>query len=223
MKDAGELRRDVLEELEFEPSLDAASIGVAADEGVVTLTGHVPTYAERITAERAVKRVGGVRGVANDLTVELWPGTDRDDTAIAQAALNALEWNTLVPDEAITVTVDNGWVTLEGEVEWKHQADAAFTAVANLSGVRGVSNLVTLRPRVYPTTVEKRIRSAFQRSASLDANRVHVETVGSRVILRGVVRSWAEHEDAERAAWAVPGVTMVENELMVSSTVYADA
>lgn len=215
MKDPGDLQRDVMEEVEFEPSVDAAGIGVAVDDGVVTLTGHVPTYAARMSAERAAKRVSGVRAVANELVVRLWPGSERDDTGIAQAAVSALEWDTTVPENAVTVTVDKGWVTLEGQVPWKYQKDAAFDAVARLTGVKGVTNLLALTGTVHPQAVEKRIQSAFQRWASLDANRVHVETVGNRVILRGRVRSWAEREDAERAAWSVFGVSDVENGLVV--------
>ena len=215
MKDPGDLQRDVMEEVDFEPAVDAAGIGVAVDDGVVTLTGHVPTYAARMAAERAAKRVSGVRGVANELKVQLWPGSERDDTGIARAAVDALEWNISVPKDAVTVTVDGGWVTLEGKVPWKYQKDAACDVVSRLTGVKGVTNLVTLTGAVRPEAVEKRIQSAFQRWASLDANRIHVETLGSRVILRGRVRSWAEHEDAERAAWSVFGVTDVENDLVV--------
>jgi osmotically-inducible protein OsmY len=215
MKDPIDLQRDVMEEVEFEPAVEAAGIGVAVDDGVVTLAGHVPTYAARIYAEQAAKRVSGVRGVANELRVQLWPGSERDDTGIAQAAVNALEWSVSVPKDAVTVTVDKGWVTLEGKVPWKYQKDAAFDVVSRLTGVRGVTSLVTLTGAVRPEAVENRIQSAFQRWASLDANRVHVETLGNRVILRGRVRSWTEREDAERAAWSVFGVTDVENDLVI--------
>jgi osmotically-inducible protein OsmY len=215
MKEDRTLQLDVMDELEFDPAVDAAGIGVAVSDGVVTLTGHVPTYAARMSAERATKRVEGVRALANELQVQLWPGGERDDTGIAQAAVNALEWNTTVPKNAVTVTVDKGWVKLEGTVPWKYQKDAAFDAVSRLTGVRGVTSLVEVSGTVHPEAVEKRIQSAFQRSASLDAGHVHVETDGNRVILRGRVRSWPEREDAERAAWSVFGVADVRNELVI--------
>ncbi len=218
---SAELRRDVLDELDFEPSLDAAAIGVAVDDGVVTLNGRVGTYAERMVAERAARRVSGVRGVANELQVELRPGSIRDDTLIAQAAVNALGWSTVVPGHALTVTVNKGWVKLEGEVPWGYQRDAAVRAVSALTGVKGVSNLITLKPVARPQEVERRIQSALQRSASLDAKKIHVETIGGRVFLRGTVRSFAEREDAERAAWSAPGVVAVDDELVVGTSVSA--
>jgi osmotically-inducible protein OsmY len=215
MKSPGELKTDVLDELAFEPSLDEAGIGIAVNDGVVTLTGHVKSYAEKMAAERAAKRVHGVHGIANDLKVELWPGFQHDDTDIAQAAVNALRWNTWLPEGAVTTVVKDGWVTLDGSVPWQYQKIEAERSVANLQGVKGVSNQIAVQSPVQATQVERRVQSAFQRTASLDARQVHVETAGSTVILRGTVRSWAEHEDAERAAWSIPGVTAVRNELAI--------
>jgi osmotically-inducible protein OsmY len=215
MKTPGELKTDVLDELAFEPSLDEAGIGIAVNDGVVTLTGHVKSYAEKMAAERAAKRVHGVHGIANDLKVELWPGFQHDDTDIAQAAVNALRWNTWLPEGAVTTVVKDGWVTLDGSVPWQYQKIEAGRSVANLQGVKGVSNQIAVQSPVQATQVERRVQSAFQRTASLDARQVHVETAGSTVILRGTVRSWAEHEDAERAAWSIPGVTAVRNELAI--------
>jgi osmotically-inducible protein OsmY len=217
MKKPGELKADVLDELAFEPSLDEAGIGVAVNDGVVTLSGHVKSYAEKMAAERAVKRVHGVHGIANDLTVELWPGFQRDDTDVARAAVNALRWNTWLPEGAVTVVVKGGWVTLEGSVPWQYQKIEAERALAHLQGVKGVTNQVAVKSPVQATQVERRVQSAFQRAASLDARQVHVETAGNTVILRGTVRSWAELEDAERAAWSVPGVTGVRNELEITA------
>lgn len=216
MKTPGELKTDVLDELAFEPSLDEAGIGIAVNDGVVTLTGHVKNYAEKMAAERAAKRVHGVHGIANDLKVELWPGFRHDDTDVAQAAVNALRWNTWLPEGAVTVVVKNGWVTLDGSVPWQYQKLEAERGVAHLRGVKGVTNQVAVTAPVQATQVERRVQSAFQRAASLDARQVHVETAGNTVILRGTVRSWAEHEDAERAAWSVPGVTGVRNELQIA-------
>jgi osmotically-inducible protein OsmY len=211
MKSDLELRRDVIEELDWEPSLDAAEIGVTAHEGIVTLTGAAKSYTEKLMAERAVSRVKGVKAIANDIEVRLSGTAERIDTDIAAAAVDALSWKASVPDDHIKVSVSKGWITLEGEVDSQHQRDAALEAVHHLVGVKGVTNLISLKPRVSATEVKSRIEAAFRRSAELDAKMVHVEARDGKVTLRGDVHSWSERQEAERTVWAAPGVTQVEN------------
>jgi osmotically-inducible protein OsmY len=198
--------------------LDASRIGVAAVQpGVVTLSGTVATYVEKVSAERAAKRVSGVRAVANDIEVRPIGSMKRTDTDIAQAVLRALEWDIAVPNEKIKARVDNGWVTLDGEVALQFQRAAAENAVRRLSGVRGVTNqiLLQVRPSVQPAEVKNRIEAAFRRSADIDARGIQVDAKDSMITLRGKVRTWAERDEAERAAWAAPGVLAVKDELIV--------
>jgi osmotically-inducible protein OsmY len=212
------LQHDVLDELEWEPSVDAAHIGVAATQpGVITLTGTVATYVEKIAAERAAKRVAGVRAVANDIQVQPVGSYRRNDTDLAQAVLRALEWDIAVPDEKIKARVDDGWVTLEGEVALQFQRAAAENAVRRLSGVRGVTNQILLQVRaaIKPEAVKNRIEAALRRSAEIDARGIQVNATDSAIILKGKVRSWAERDEAERAAWSAPGVLSVKDELTV--------
>jgi osmotically-inducible protein OsmY len=216
MKSDVELRRDVLDELEWEPSIDAAGIGVTAHDGVVTLNGNVKTFTEKLTAERATERVHGVKAIANDIEVRLGGAHDRNDSDIAEAAVNALRWKTLVPEGRIKTSVSKGWITLEGEVDWQYQKDAAFDAVHLLVGVHGVTNLIAVKPRASATEVKSRIEAAFRRSAELDAQNIQVETRGGKVTLRGKVHSWSERQEAARTAWAAPGIMQVENLIAIT-------
>jgi osmotically-inducible protein OsmY len=216
MLNSMELQQRALEALDWEPSLDASRIGVAANDGVVTLTGQVPSWADRFTAERVVKQMVGVKGLANDLEVRLPGDIRKTDTDLAAAAVRALEWDVQVPHQKIKVRVSDGWITLEGQLDWQYQREAAERAVRHLLGVRGVFNQITLAARVTPADLKNRIEAAFKRNAELDARNIRIETRGSKVVLDGTVHSWAEREQAERAVWAAPGVAMVEDHLAVT-------
>jgi osmotically-inducible protein OsmY len=211
-----EIERDVKEELEWDPDLDGTDIAISVKDGVVTLTGFVKTYTDKYEAEAAAKRVSGVRAVANDIEVRMPSVDERPDPEIAREAVTAVKSQLPVSSENIKVVVKNGWVTLEGEVEWQYQRNTAEGAVRRIKGVKGVTNLIQLKPRAQPEDIKRKIQEAFRRSAELDANRIQVETRGSEVILKGTVRSWIEREEAERVAWSAPGVTKVEDRIVVS-------
>ena len=211
-----EIQRDVLAELKWDARLQPNEIGVIVKDGIVTLTGWVDSYAKKWAAEEAAHRVRGVKAVANDIEVRLPVSDERTDADIAAAAVRALEWDALVPVEKLDVTVSKGWVTLRGEVEWQFQKEDAERVVRRLSGVKGVTNLIVVKPRVTPSELKQKIEQALIRTAQTDAQRITVEVEGSKVILKGNVRCWAEREEAERAAWSAPGVTSVENRIAVA-------
>jgi osmotically-inducible protein OsmY len=215
MKTDIELQRDVQDELKWEPSVNAAHIGVAAKDGIVTLTGHVSSFAEKYEAERAAKRVYAVRAVVNEIEVKLPGSSQRTDEDIARAATEAIRSNVLVPADQIKITVSKGWIRLEGEVDWQYQRNAAENAVRYLPGALGVSNLITVKPNVTATEVKAKIEEALRRTAEMDARRISVGVEDGTVKLYGEVRGWAEREEAERAAWAAPGVRKVESHLSV--------
>lgn len=207
------LRQSVLDELEFDPAVNATNIGVAVENGVVSLTGHVNSYAEKSAAEHIVQRVRGVRGVAQEIEVR-YPSEKKDkDDEIAQRAARIIDWDSTVPPGSVKVKVEKGWVTLSGEVEWQFQRVAAETAVRKLSGVIGVANLITVRPRVDAVNVKHRIEDALKRNAELEAGGIRVAVTGGTVKLEGKVRALHERGVAEQAAWAAPGVVPVEDQL----------
>lgn len=210
-----ELKEQVLNALDWEPSIDAGEIDVAVEENVVTLRGRVGSFAQKLAAERVTLGVYGVKRVANDLEVVLAPVYERTDTDIAQAAVEALKWNAVVPRDRVTVAVSNGWVTLNGTLDWQYQRDAADRTVRDLTGVRGVTNDIAVKPRVSTTDVQAKIEEAFRRNAEIDARRVSVAAQNGQVTLTGNVRSWGERQEATRAAWAAPGVTQVIDRLAV--------
>jgi len=215
MKTDAQLKRDVTAELEWEPSINASHVGVAVNDGVVTLTGHLDTFAEKYAIERAVQRVAGVKAIAVELDVKLDPGHKRSDSEIAAAAETALKWHSLVPAERIQVKVEKGWVTLKGEVDWNYQRESAEKVVRPLTGVVGVSNAITLKVTTTPANVATRIGDALARHAEHEAKHIEVIVNGSVVTLRGHVDSWAERTAAYGAAWSAPGVLSVVNEIKV--------
>ena len=211
-----DLRKDVLDELEFDPSVDARTIGVSVEDGIIALTGHVESYAAKLNADRIVKRVHGVVGVANDLQVKLHAGAERDDVDVARSAVNALEWNVSVPKDHIKVSVSKGWVTLNGTVDWYYQKRAAEDAVMVLAGVRGVMNNIVVAGRpVRVEDVKAKIEAALKRSAEVDSQKITVQASEGKVTLTGTVRSWVERQDAVSAAWSAPGVRSVIDQIRI--------
>jgi len=216
MKSDSEIERDVREELKWDPDLDATDIAVAVKNGVVTLAGFTKSYTDRLEAELAAKRVAGVHAVANDIEVRLPAIDQRPDPDIARDAVVALKSELPISHDRIKIIVKDGWITLEGAVEWQYQKTTAETAVRRVKGVKGVTSVIAVKPKVEPSELQRKIMEAFKRNAEVDANRITVEAHGSEVILKGTVRSWIEREEAERVAWSAPGITRVEDRIVVS-------
>lgn len=215
MKTDLQIQKDVMDELKWQPFLQASEIGVAVKNGVVTLSGQVDSYGKKLTAENAAKKVAGVKALAEDIQVGVSPAYRKTDAEIAEAVLNALKWHTAIPDDRLKIKVEDGIVKLEGEVEWDFQRNSAKTAIQYLAGVRMVSNLITVRPKLSADDLEHKISAAFHRSATIDASKVKVAVSGNKAILSGKVSSFAEKEEAEAAVWAAPGVYSLESTLQV--------
>jgi osmotically-inducible protein OsmY len=216
MKTDSEIERDVKAELGWNPDLKSTDIAISVKDGVVTLAGFVPRYIDKYEAEKAAKRVAGVLAVANDIEIRLPAVDERPDPEIAREVVTALKNQLPFSHERIKAVVRNGWVTLEGDVEWQYQRLTAERAVRPLKGVKGIINDIKTKPRVEPSDIKQKIQEAFRRSAEVDANQITVETSGGEVILKGKVRSWIERDEAERVAWRAPGVTKVDDRIVVS-------
>ncbi|ANE49567.1 BON domain-containing protein [Flavisolibacter tropicus] len=217
MKSDLHIQHDVQDQIMWEPILNPAQIGVAVKDGIVTLSGIVDTYAKKLAAEKAAKKVAGVKAVALDLQVGISPLYRKTDSELADAVIHALSMNVSVPQEAIQVKVDDGIVTLDGEVDWDYQRAAAKTAIEGLIGIKAVNNNLTIKPMLSSENISRKISEALHRSATIDAQRISVEVIGTKAVLKGKVRSFAERDDAEDAAWAAPGITSVENKLDLES------
>lgn len=221
MKTDTQIQQDVMEELKWQPYLKASEIGVAVKDGIVTLSGTVNSYSKKLAAENAAKNILGVRAVAEDISIRLLPDSRKSDADLAAAVLNALKWHSAVQEDKVKIKVEDGWVTLEGQVEWEFQKAAAKSAIENLVGVKGVTNKIVITPKVEIKDVKRQISLAFHRSATIDSEKVSVNTSGDTITLEGKVRSLAEKKDAERAAWLAPGVRAIENKLEISAEVLA--
>ncbi len=213
-----DIQADVLDELKWDMRVRPNEIGVVVKDGVVTLTGWVDSYLKKLAAEEAAHRVPGVKAVANDIEVRLPGSAERTDADLAAAVLNALKWDAAIPADKLDVTVSRGWVTLKGEIDYAFQKRDAERAVERLAGVKGVTNLIVVKPRVAPGDLKQQIEKALVRNAETDAQRITVEVQGSKVILRGTVRSYVEKKAAEEAAWSAPGITEVDNRIVISLT-----
>lgn len=216
MRSDNDIKRDVEDELRWDPDIDTSDIAVAVKNGVVTLTGFVKSYSEKLEAEQDAKRVAGVVGLANDVEVRLPNIDQRPDPDIARDAVTAIKTRLPLSAERIRLVVKNGWITLEGDLEWNYQRESAENAVRWIKGVKGVSNLIRVEPRVQPAEIKRKIEDAFKRNAEVDAKRITVDAHDGEVVLKGTVRSWAERQEAERAAWAAPGVRKVDDRITIA-------
>ena len=224
MKTDALIQADVIAELKWEPSVDATQIGVTVKDGIVTLNGYVDSFFEKLAAEKVASRVIGVKAIAEEIKVRLPQSYERNDADIAEASVNALDWNVMVPKDRIKVKVQDGIVTLTGEENWRYQKDAAYDAVCCLMGVKGIINQIAVRPSESPIAIKAKIKRAFKRHSVLDAEAITVESDGSKVILSGSVHSWIDKQEAGSAAWAAPGVSDVENNIVVlpASEIYGE-
>jgi len=221
MKTDLEIQKDVMDQLRWQPILEAAEIGVSVKNGIATLSGQVNSYPKKLAAEKAARKVSGVKAVIEDIHVKIYPDQHKTDLEIAEAVVNALKWNSAVIHENIKINVENGFVTLSGQVEWAYERGMAEIAVENIKGVKLVVNQITIKPKPITEHVKQKIDSAFQRHASIDSGKVKINVVGNTVILSGTVRSYSEKEDAEDAAWAAQGVDRVENRIEVAEDQFA--
>jgi osmotically-inducible protein OsmY len=221
MKTDTEIQKNVMDELKWDPILNASEIGVAVKNGIVTLSGTIDSYFKKDEAENAAKRVNGVRAVASDIDVTSPSNSSKTDTEIARVIADTLKYNSAVNEDKIKIKVDNGWVTMEGTVDWEYQKEAVRTAIKNISGVKGMANLIRITPVVTAKDIQQKIAAAFQRHANLDSERILVDVNQNKVTLSGKVRSWIEKNDAENAAWRAPGITSIENRIIVDANALA--
>ncbi|OFZ28328.1 MAG: hypothetical protein A2622_04290 [Bdellovibrionales bacterium RIFCSPHIGHO2_01_FULL_40_29] len=218
MKTDSQIQTDIMKELKWDPSVTHEHIGVAVSDGIVTLSGTIPSYIEKSAAEKAAQRVSGVKVVVEKIEVKLPGSYKRDDQDIAKAIVNQFKWNVQVPDDLVKASVEDGWVELSGEVEWDYQRTATESCIRGLTGVNGVSNNITIKAKkVQPDVVKQKIEEALKREAEREARRIAVDVRGSKVILSGTVHSFTEMNDAKWAAWSAPGVTSIENNLHITN------